>query len=431
MGQFLSCDLLHSGLHFGDFHEVRLCCHLPGKTVISEDFRRDGINAEAIRCLRTRLESDLNSGRPTQCDGCGYLYRREWPNSGYLVDKVALSVSTGCNINCGYCTQTGMRKGTSAACDEYDFERMFSELLRPGVLNPAGHVVVSSGEPFLIPGLIRLLEDVLEKTELTIWPAGLERLIGTGRVQICFSLDAGCRETYRLVKRRDCFDAVMENMRRILAIDPWKLLVKYVCITDNATASERERFLSLVDDYGVKSIIISTDVTDGITPERSAFLGEFKYFADMGGCVAYVQYASFDLFFAGMSHRENIERAYRGKLAEKYSYLDDISLPMPDAGRIETLEKDNEGGLQVGGWVYDRELKRCPERLVFSFEDMPVIGGRCKYIRSGLGNGDEMAGFGMLSGDRKLAAAVMGNPERCALHALFGDGTWLRIPAVR
>lgn len=82
----------------------------------------------------------------------------------------------------------------------------------------------------------------------------------TGRtVNILTSLDAGTRETYKAIKRVDCFDKVIENLKRYPVKDvDFKL--KYIFldgVNDNET--DVDGFYDIVKDVGCRTIVLSSD----------------------------------------------------------------------------------------------------------------------------------------------------------------------------
>lgn len=128
---------------------------------------------------------------------------------------------------------------------------------------------------------IGLVVDSLERAGLTplvykvnscllLYSERLAGLIRRGMVYVIWSLDAGTRETYRRVKQIDTFDKVLENVRRYIALDPFRggfIVAKYLIVKGiNNYEAEFDAFLRIVLELGLRFVSLSFDFA--VQPEE-------------------------------------------------------------------------------------------------------------------------------------------------------------------
>ena len=82
----LSCSALHNALYLAP-DELRHCCKrfyvngkMKGDVKIFPVKSTEDINAKNILEAKKKLYEDINSNKETECTGCPYLVRDDWPS---------------------------------------------------------------------------------------------------------------------------------------------------------------------------------------------------------------------------------------------------------------------------------------------------------------------------------------------------------------
>ena len=151
---------------------------------------------------------------------------------GRVHDKLRVSVTDTCDIRCYYCMPQGGRAFTprAALLSVDEIER----LVRVGVNLGLRKIRLTGGEPLvrkdlstLIRRLVRIdgVESIALTTNGVLFADRAQELYDAGLRRINVHLDCMDRETYRLITRRDAFDAVMHGLRvaRELGFGPIKI----------------------------------------------------------------------------------------------------------------------------------------------------------------------------------------------------------------
>ena len=139
---------------------------------------------------------------------------------GRVHDKLRVSVTDTCDIRCYYCMPQAGRAFTPRAgllsVDEIE------RVVRIGVTLGLRKIRLTGGEPLvrkdlstLISRLMRVdgIESIALTTNGVLLADRAQELYDAGLRRINVHLDSMDRETYRLITRRDAFDAVMHGLR--------------------------------------------------------------------------------------------------------------------------------------------------------------------------------------------------------------------------
>ena len=80
-------------------------------------------------------------------------------------------------------------------------------------------------------------------------------------VSFTTALDAGCRETYKKIKRVDKFNDCVKNLKRYMENNPAaKVIVKYILVENmNDNVEEITKFINLMADIGVYMVEFAVD----------------------------------------------------------------------------------------------------------------------------------------------------------------------------
>lgn len=174
--------------------------------------------------------------------------------------NMMVELSNACNHACLFCTSPNMTRPVSRIKSDL-LERVMREA-RAGGVDEIGFY--TTGEPFMHKSLEKFVRQANElgfrycyisTNGALATPERVKRVIDAGLNSIKFSINAGSRETYKLVHGRDDWNQVILNLRYISeyrqTLDrPLKLFITF--IVTNHTSHETEVFRELagplVDD---------------------------------------------------------------------------------------------------------------------------------------------------------------------------------------
>ena len=226
----------------------------------------------------TKLTEDIRNNKPNDCSKCPHLKYGFWRKTVKL-DTVSFGTNQPgdvCNYKCVYCfaeSNLGRLKNDHEGFTTYEILRQLSEM--PEFDTPDFNIQLSNGE-FSINKYCNEIFDVLLKTKwrvafvtnMSTYREKFAEFLKTGRTKsVQTSLDAGTRETYHKVKGVDCFDRVIENLKRY----PFKdinLRLKYIFLEGiNDNEKDIDGFYEVVKSVGCKTIVLSSNLFTPYTPK--------------------------------------------------------------------------------------------------------------------------------------------------------------------
>lgn len=226
----------------------------------------------------TKLIDDIRNERPNPCSKCPHLKYGYWKKNVKL-DTVSFGTNQPgdvCNYRCIYCFSEKpleRLKDDKDGFTTYEIIRQLSEM--PEFDTDKFHITLSNGE-FCVNKYCNEIFDILLKTKwkvvfvtnMSTYREKFAEFLKTGRTErVLVSLDAGTRETYKIVKRADTFDKVVDNLKRY----PFKdinLCLKYIFLEGiNDNEKDIDGFYEVVKSVGCKRIVMSSDLFKPFTPK--------------------------------------------------------------------------------------------------------------------------------------------------------------------
>lgn len=219
----------------------------------------------------TQLTDDIRNNRPNDCSKCPHLKYGFWRKTVKL-DTVSFGTNQPgdvCNYKCVYCFaegNLGRLKNDKNGFTTYEIIRQLSEM--PEFDTPNFNIQLSNGE-FSINKYCNEIFDILLKTKwrvafvtnMSTYREKFAEFLKTGRTKsVQTSLDAGTRETYKKVKGVDCFDRVIENLKKYPFRDI-NLRLKYIFLEGiNDNEADIDGFYDVVKSVGCKTIVMSSNL---------------------------------------------------------------------------------------------------------------------------------------------------------------------------
>ena len=190
----------------------------------------------------------------------------------YFPISVELHLTDCCNLNCEWCTDQKLRSN-KATLELAVIEKLFCEFGK----SKTGVTLEGGGEPTLHPHFREVAEAGKRH--------GLDMgLISNGTVDISdcvsklkwvrISLDSGTREEYIGEKGVDCFERVLENLRKMTdAINPEDTFIGVGYVLTTRNQSNLVNLVRRLDDMGVDYIYLRpVEEAGSITPSLESLL---------------------------------------------------------------------------------------------------------------------------------------------------------------
>lgn len=436
--EYLSCYPIREIL-FMKTGEAFFCCQSPGPRLAQDFSSTRKFSVDHFLSARQELEKALNSGEDCDCGSCPQLDRRKW---GPMSDKVSNYIlepqSSVCNQSCIYCWYT---PEYLAKCrdDYFPLIAHTDQLLSTDIFADNCTVSVSGGEPPIVPGFNEIIEFLTKNfpgiitmpTNMSVYSPLLEPLLENGRALLTVSPDAGARELFKIIKRRDFFDQVMENLGKYVKINPSAVHSKYNFMPENMEREQYVTYLRQMQRLGIENIIMSVDFKfrgpDDIADKMLEGMGNFLYEANRMGFRVNSYYHQIVMVFEGRNPLRDIFNAYRSNLGE-FGQVPALAKEKKGHGRLWSIIRANNKGLWVNGWAYDKEKERKAQDVVVFWRDKPLFAGVPRFMVPKIRRKVESE-FSFNSPDSAVGDEVLANPEDITAYARFDD-EWFQLYSI-
>ena len=262
MKKTLSCKYIHNYIYLAP-DQLRHCCKrfyvngkMKGDVKIFDIKNDDDVSVDKIIKEKKRLYKDINSKKKTECSGCPYLYKEEWPEIDNLkIKHMSIENHSVCNMKCTYCSEIyyGGKKSN------YDLKNLLYKLENSGVLSKDIRIVWGGGEPVLSENFSESFDFIIDKlnpssvmvyTNATVFNHTLEKYLKNKEIMITTSIDAGNQNTFKKVRGVKLFDKVFKNLKTYADACMGKnVIIKYIFTNDNSSYEEINGFLEKIKEY--------------------------------------------------------------------------------------------------------------------------------------------------------------------------------------
>tara|TARA_B100001939_G_C16910021_1_gene604145 strand:- start:129 stop:1430 length:1302 start_codon:yes stop_codon:yes gene_type:complete len=254
--KYLSCKDIESSLYIAP-NEVRSCCQRfffdgemrgdaklleieEGKTPTSDDI----INA------REKLFSQIQKKKSKSCNGCPFLYEtNKKPKFSNEVKHLSIEHHSYCNLRCNYCSPIYYGGKRS----KYDVIQFIEYLNTSGSFKNCKQVVWGGGEPTLDKSFDLIIKEIHKNanpdlyhrvfTNSVRYHPTIEKLLKQGLIKIVTSVDAGTKEKFKLVRGRDRFEQLFQNLKKYSNANSNRVTIKYILTEDNLDEIELDAFV--------------------------------------------------------------------------------------------------------------------------------------------------------------------------------------------
>ena len=203
---------------------------------------------------------------PDNCVQCPFLEEKDWKEFDGEIFRLTVFNWKHCNAACFYCSVHSDFYGGIKKSDDYDALPYIKKLINENRINSNSFITFMGGEPTMLeefPEILKLLNSKNCKLEvlsngIKYEPAITEMLNAENSNMICISLDCGCKETYKKIKRVDKFEEVQNTIRKYINETGEKsnrIRIKYIIFPNiNDNKNEIDKFFNLCKQLGVKTV---------------------------------------------------------------------------------------------------------------------------------------------------------------------------------
>ena len=240
---YKSCGYIEHGLDF-EHKKVTTCCFTchsgGGRIDVVNDYHGEPVDWDKVFEQKRKYREAHKAGNITpNCVGCVFLQEKDWDDEDYI-DRLQFNYWVKCNSKCFYCYAENNKK-VFANMIPYNVVPVIEDLINKGYLRNGGEIAFGGGEPTIYPefdDLINLFTRSgirnmrVHSSGIKFSPA-IENAIREGALNVVVSIDSACSETYKRIKRVDCYDKVVENLKKYAAANTegyGMMTTKYIII---------------------------------------------------------------------------------------------------------------------------------------------------------------------------------------------------------
>lgn len=195
--------------------------------------------------------------------------------------SVELHLTDLCNLKCQWCTDKELRRN-KAILQANIIEKLFREFWKHGT----GVTLEGGGEPTLHPDFHRIVESgkkhSIDLGLITNGTVDISEIINSLR-WVRVSLDSSTKEEYKTEKGVDCFQQVLDNLRKMSeARNPQDTFIGVGYVLTTRNQSNLVELIKQLEEIGVDYIYLRpVEEADHIRPSLESLLDLRKKLADI------------------------------------------------------------------------------------------------------------------------------------------------------
>lgn len=272
--KYTSCYDLQAGIHF-NFKDLRCCCSIQKGHAFIEDYKGKKIDWNYIRSERKKIIENCKNGIfPSGCIGCPKLEEKEW-DENYKIEQIYIFHWTHCNCGCIYCVNMDKTKGLynskAKKSEYYDLLPVVKDLIKRKEVSSSPNIFCLGGEAGVLKEFEEIINCFLKNgiNNIIFLTSGIkhiksiEKALQQVDTDIIISIDSGCKETYKKIKRVDEFENVIENIKKYANSSQNadnSITLKYIIVENkNDTIEDLEKWLLLTKELNLSRVRLDLD----------------------------------------------------------------------------------------------------------------------------------------------------------------------------
>ncbi len=270
------CEKFNNTLTFFPNH-IRGCCVMENLGPIYFHANEiKNINCKDLLNKKKEFFKNIENGNPP-CSNCYYLKEKnEEENFSEQFNLIYLNNWVHCNCGCFYCGRMIYSRGKitekAKKSDYYDVLPIIKELYKNNLINRDELRVVFHGGDLSVlkefkPLVELFMKNGVKKIDFSsnniIYQPIIEKMLKSNKASLSMSLDCGCREIYKRIKRVDKFNDVIKNLKKYVKATKSKnpdILVKYILLKGiNDNEEEIRKFINLMVEIGITKVSLNLE----------------------------------------------------------------------------------------------------------------------------------------------------------------------------
>lgn len=287
--QIMYCNRLNTHLSFFP-NKINACCSWSqGPIYIENPSEKELFDVDKICELKEKFISELKNNKILECcSNCTELQNGEYSES-YKIKKITFNHFTHCNCKCIYCSRlcSYQRNFTEVKrkSDYYDVLPLIKILYEKNLISPEQtDIEFQGGDCTVLDEFENIVNFILQNpsketfftftTNNIIYQPIIEKCFNLNKATLITSLDSGCAETFKKIKRVDKFDDCINNLKKYREKTNTKqLFIKYIVVKNiNDNINELQKFLDIMKDVGVGFISFDIDFNDILINKGRKFI---------------------------------------------------------------------------------------------------------------------------------------------------------------
>ncbi len=282
----MKCEQLNHALSFFPDKIESCCSGFQGPIYIKNPTNDMNIDLDKMFLKKKNFIYQMTNNKiKYECKNCPERVKGK-PDKDIKIRKIFLNHFTHCNCKCVYCARLNYyhrdftEEKTKSAY--YDALPIIKNLYENNYIDTLRLIVEFQG------GDLNVLEEFEDITDYLIkhglnnmsfitnninYQPVISDVLKKGKGLFISSLDCGCAETYKKIKRVDKFDNFLENLAKYQAVaDPENILIKYILVRHfNDSIEEIDKFLNLMNKMGVKKLQFELNYNDILLDKNKSF----------------------------------------------------------------------------------------------------------------------------------------------------------------
>lgn len=298
--KYKSCKYIQGGIAFR--HDaVSLCNKLCG-TKRYEKFNIPYVGNFYENFIKVRDEAIENCKKgilPHEgCLSCPYVEEKDWDDDTRF-REIEITHWVHCNCSCCYCAMLPVTKGKMVVFKQNSpYVRLLPVIklmLKENKIHPNAFFSVTGGELTMLKEFSDIMKLLLKQKNASygfcLQTNGIkyEQLLSKAvnkdrRTSIVISVDAGSREMFKLIKKKDEYNSVIKNLKHYLKDAKYnkdRIVAKYIIVPNvNDSKEEIDKWIKTCKEIGIRTLQPSIEfcsqvVNPGIFKEKQGELYEY------------------------------------------------------------------------------------------------------------------------------------------------------------
>lgn len=271
--KYFSCDLIEHGFDL-NFNSINFCCRTTdsggGYKTLIPNYHGEPINWNDFFEIKNQYRKQMREGNLiSECKGCIHLYEKDWDDEDYI-SHINFNSWIKCNAKCLYCDLEAFHK-VNRNPNQYNVLPIIKDLVKKKLLKQDGNITIAGGEPTIIREFEELLnllldygvKDIRLNTNGIKYSKTVEKGLKSGVISLVTSVDAGTKETFKKIKKVNCYDKVWQNIKNYAKaqIKDYQVKAKFIIIPGiNHTKEEIDGWLKKSKEADLKYVALDVEL---------------------------------------------------------------------------------------------------------------------------------------------------------------------------